>query len=167
MPLLAKQVAARPMVLRLSTAAELMTRDPLSFDRSTPIHKAAALLEFHNLDAAPVVDDLGRPIGVVSKRHCADWREYCLRASPHGFVSEDLDHTTVDEIMNPAIELVHADDASRDVIEKLSQERLRRAYVVNDDGQLVGVVSSFDVLRHLAASDGARRVMRAGAALLC
>ena len=67
---LATSIATRPMSLRLSTAAELMTASPLSFDTNTPIHKASALLKFHNLEAAPVVDEYGRPLGVVSSAAC-------------------------------------------------------------------------------------------------
>ena len=164
---LANSIATRPMSLRLSTAAELMTASPLSFDMNTPIHKASALLKFHNLEAAPVVDEYGRPIGVVSSAACADWQEFWVRSSPHGFVSENLDGTTVTEITNPAVEIVHEHDASRDVIEKLLQQRPRRTYVVNDEGELIGVVSTADVLRHLLASGVGRRPTGAGASLLC
>ena len=57
--------------------------------------------------------------------------------------------------------------AVRQVIEKLLHERLRRAYVVDDDGALMGVVSTADVLRHLLAGDVGRRPLGASASLLC
>src|SRR5687767_1100333 len=119
MTLLANSIATRPMVLRLSTAAELMTASPLSFDKNTPIHKASALLRFHNLEAAPVVDEYGRPEGVVTTAACADWQEFCVRSSPHGFISEDFDRTPVTEITSLAMEIVHEHDPGREVIEKL------------------------------------------------
>ena len=167
MTLLANSIATRPMALRLSTAAELMTASPLSFDKSTPIHKASALLKFHNLEAAPVVDENGRPQGVVTSAACGDWQEFCVRSSPHGFISEDFDRTTVAEITNRAVEIVHEHDQSREVIEKLLRQRLRRVYVVNDEGELIGVVSTADVLRHLLSASVGRRPMGAGASLLC
>ena len=167
MTLLANSIATRPMALRLSTAAELMTADPLSFDKSTPIHRAAALLKFHNLQAAPVVDESGRPLGVVTSVACTDWQEFCVRSSPHGFISEDFDRTTVAEITNTAVEIVHEHEESREVIAKLLRQRLRRVYVVNDEGELIGVVSTADVLRHLLAGGVGRRPRGAGASLLC
>ena len=167
MTLLANSIATRPMALRLSTAAELMTASPLSFDKNTPIHKASALLKFHGLEAAPVVDEYGRPEGVVTTAACADWQEFCVRSSPHGFISEDFDRTPVTEITNPAVEIVHEHDPGREVIEKLLQQRLRRVYVVNDEGELIGVVSTADVLRHLLANGVGRRPMGAGGSLLC
>lgn len=163
----AQFVATRPLVLRLSTAAELMTRDPLSFDMNTPVHKAAAILDFQDLESAPVVDAFGRPVGVVSKAMCADWQEFCVRSTPHGQLSASFDETTVDEIMVPLAETVREDEPVRDVIEKLLGQRPRRVYVVTAEGELVGVVSAADVLRRLLAGDRRRRPLGAGASLLC
>jgi CBS-domain-containing membrane protein len=167
MTLLATTIATRPMVLRLSTAAELMRNNPLSFDKNTPIHKASALLNFHSLEAAPVVDEHSRPEGVVTSAACADWQEFCVRSSLHGFISAEFDRTTVTEITNPTVEIVHEHEPSRDVIEKLLQQRLRRVYVVNDSGELIGVISTADVLRHLLADGISRRPMGAVGSLLC
>lgn len=164
---LASRFATRPMVLRLSTAAELMTRNPLTFKNQTRIQKAAALLDFNDLEAAPVVDDENRPIGLVTADACAAWREFCVRSSPHGFVSEDLDAATVDQIMSPVAEIVHEETPSRDVIQKLTWQRPRRAYVVDDDGKLVGVVSTADVLGHLLAGEPAARPFGACALGVC
>lgn len=164
--MLANIVATRPLVLRVSTAAELMRREPLSFDRTTPILKAAALLKYHNLHAAPVVSENMRLEGVVTKASCAAWREFCARSSPLGFASVNLDGTTVDEIMNPLVPTVLESDPGRHVIEKLVRERLRRIYVVNDEGQLTGVISMTGILRHLLVGDGGRRISRVDASVI-
>lgn len=175
MPTLANTFATRPMVLRLSTAAELMTRNPLTFENYTRIQKASALLDFNDLEAAAVVDEHDRPVGVVTKDACAAWNEFWARSAQRDFASEGgsgfekLDQATVDQIMSPVTEIVHEDDSSRHVIQKLLTQRPRRVYVVNDDGQLVGVVSTADVLGHLLASQsiGRPRGGGAGASLLC
>jgi CBS-domain-containing membrane protein len=163
MIMLAKLVATRPMALRLSTAAELMRREPLSFDRTTPVLKAAALLAEHDLDAAPVVSATRRLQGIVTKASCAAWQEFCARSSPLGFASVDLDATTVEEIMSPLVATVLESDSFRLVIDKLAEERLRRVYVVDDEGRLAGVVSTSEVLRRLLAGGSRRRVFRADA----
>lgn len=145
------QVAARKraLVLRAKTAAELMTRDPLTFGRNTPIHQAAALLDLYELEAAPVVDPDNRPKGVVTRTKCADWQDFCARSFPKRFVSNALDRTPVAEIMRATIEVVRDRDSARAVIEKIFKKRLSRVYVICDEGALVGVVSKSDVLRHL------------------
>jgi CBS domain-containing protein len=129
-----------------------MTRNPLWFDERVPIYKASALLDFNRLEAAPVVDTNIRPIGVVTRAACADWQEFCVRSSSQDFVGQDSDQTTVDEISNPAVATVHAHDSVRHVIEKLLHPGRSRVYVLNDDGELIGVVSRTDVLRRLLAT---------------
>jgi CBS domain-containing protein len=158
MTTLANAVAMRPMVLRLSTAAELMTRNPLSLDKSLPISAAIALLDSTGLAEAPMVDELNRPEGVVARAACTDWQEFGVRSSPYGVTSEGLDQTTIAQIANPIIKTVHSDDHFREVIEKLLRSRLRRVYVVNDAEELIGVVSITDVLRHLLVGDDGQRV---------
>ncbi len=159
--------APRPMVLRLSTAAELMTPSPLSFDKNMPIPKAMALLKLHELDAAPVIDEAGRLAGVVTAAACAAWEEFSLRSLPRGMVPEDLDRTAVFEIASPAVESVRHSATTREVIDRLVQRRARRIYVLDDRNELVGVVSMSDVLRQLSGSSDTWRVSRAGATHLC
>jgi len=163
----AYQTAPRPMVLRLSTAAELMTPNPLSFDKNMPIQRAIALLKVYELDAAPVIDESGRLVGVVTAAACAAWEEFSLRSSPHGLVPEDLDWTAVFEIASPVVESVREGATTREVIDTLIHRGTRRVYVVNDRDELVGVVSTSDVLGHLAEGVGRGRVSRVGAAHLC
>jgi CBS domain-containing protein len=139
-----------------------MTRNPLSFDKSMPIHAAIALLDSNGLAEAPVVDEFTRPEGVITRAACVDWQEFCLRSSPYGFTSEGFDQTTIAEIANPVIKTVHSDDATRKVIEKLLRSRQRRVYVVNDAEELIGVVSITDVLRHLLADTNDQTVEFAG-----
>src|SRR5687768_11166060 len=129
MTTLSQSFATRPMVLRLSTAAELMTRNPLSFGKSMPIYAAAALLDSCGLAAAPIVDEFARPEGLVTRAACDDWREFCVRSATRGFTSEGFDLATVDEIATPVVETVHSDESTREVIDKLLQNPLRRVYV--------------------------------------
>jgi CBS domain-containing protein len=45
---------------------------------------------------------------------------------------------------------VHADTPAGKVVDKLLALNVRRLFVVDDEGVLVGVISAFDVLRVLA-----------------
>ena len=159
--------ATRPMMLRLSTAAELMTPNPLSFNRGDSLQKVAALLSFHELDAAPVTDEAGCLLGLVSAEACAAWEEYSRRNSPHGFSAVDLEETDISEIVNPIVETVRDDASSQEVMEKLGQRKARRVYVVTAAKELVGVISMTDLLGFLRNGSGPKRVQRAAAALLC
>lgn len=160
----AYQVAPRPMMLRSFAVAELMTPRPLAFERQMPVSKAAALLKFNQLDAAPVVDERHRLMGVVTAASCAAWDAFSRKSSPHGFVAEDLDLTPVGEIATAVVETVRDDASTHDVIDRLAERRARRIYVVNDRQELVGVVSMTDLIRHLAERDADALVANAGLA---
>jgi CBS-domain-containing membrane protein len=151
------------MVLRSFAVAELMTPNPLAFESQMPIHKAAALLQFNGLDAAPVVDERGRLVGVVTSAGCAAWEEFSLRSAPRGFVQEDL--TPVREITSPVVESVREAAAADEVMDRFAERRTRRIYVVNEQRELVGVFSVADLIRHLSERCECRPVSRAGAAL--
>jgi CBS-domain-containing membrane protein len=153
----ASSIAKRPMMLRLSTAAELMTSDPLSFDKNMPIPKAGALLKLHSLDAAPMTDEFRRLVGVVTASACDAWAEFTLRSSPQRFVQQMHDRTPVAEIANPVVESVRRNTAGQEVVDRLVQRRARRIYVVNDWNELIGVISMSDVLRHLTEAGYSRR----------
>src|ERR1051326_2770533 len=49
------------------TAAEVMTPDPLTLDPDTTVHEAAAILSEHRISGAPVVNDRGMIVGIVSE----------------------------------------------------------------------------------------------------
>jgi CBS-domain-containing membrane protein len=151
------------MVLRVSLAAELMTANPLSLDKSTPIPRAAELLADHDLEAAPVVDEQRRLVGVVTAAACAAWAEFCVRSAPRGAPRQVPDATPVDIIATATTEIVRDDATCGEVVQRLARRRVRRLYVLNCEDELVGVVSRSDVLRHLLADQTNRRMPPAGA----
>jgi CBS domain-containing protein len=140
-----------------------MTPNPLTFDKSLSIDAAGALLDSCRLTAAPIVDEFGRPEGLITRSACADWQEFCVRSGKRGRMAEGFDLATVVEIATPLIETVHSDESTREVIDKLLHNPLRRVYVVNDAGRLIGVVSITDVLRHLQADYIGTQIACAGA----
>ena len=144
-----------------------MTPNPLAFEKQMPIQKAAGLLQFNGLDAAPVIDERGRLVGVVTSASCVAWEEFSLRSYPHGFAREDCGLTPVWEISSPVVESIREDQPTDEVIDRLAERRARRIYVVNNRRELVGVVSMADLIRHLRERADGQPVSRAGAALLC
>src|SRR5260370_36383798 len=54
------------LALRAETAADLMSMNPISVRRDAGVREAIALLTDRDITAAPVIDDNGRPVGVIS-----------------------------------------------------------------------------------------------------
>jgi CBS domain-containing protein len=157
------------LTLRAKTAADLMTRDPLSVREGATLREAVAFLTDHGFSAAPVIDKAGRAVGVLSQsdivihdretvRYVPEAPEYYSRTELRaytgeglgaGFQVEEVDPTRVRDVMTQVVFSVAPETPARAVVENMLQLAVHRLFVIDRDGVLVGVVSAFDVLRHL------------------
>src|SRR5437660_210221 len=64
MPVVTKPVR---IVLHPRSAAEMMSPNPMSIQAETTVAEAVAVLTDRGYCAAPVIDEAGRPIGVLSR----------------------------------------------------------------------------------------------------
>jgi CBS domain-containing protein len=166
-PFYARIVA--PLTLHAETAEELMTPNPLSLYRDATIHEAATFLVNREISAAPVIDEAGRPVGVLSRadivRYEGERVEHAVPVSEFeehgelllssgerlksGFQVEVAEQTLVRDIMTPVIISVVPTTPVLEVVAKLVAMKLHRLFVVDEAGVLVGVISTFDILRNL------------------
>src|SRR6188768_2744522 len=56
-----------------ATADMVMTPNPKSINRHATVRETAEILHEHGIHIAPVIDDAGRPIGVVSRTDLLDY----------------------------------------------------------------------------------------------
>ncbi len=156
----------------LLRAKDLMTHNPVSIRRDASIREALELLTDRGFGAAPVIDDAGRPVGVLSRtdiliherehvrhtcpaddgsgmRDATEWDLFPEPSLPEGFSVEVTDPTSVGEIMTPAIFTVPLDASVAEVVHRMLELRVHHLFVVDRDLSLVGVVSPLDVLGHL------------------
>lgn len=164
-----KVEGARRTILWANTAADLMMQNPVSISADAPIKEAVALFADKGFSAAPVIDKAGRPIGVVSQAdivvHDRETVEYVSvkpqvyertppatsagETLPKGFQIENVDRTCVRDIMTPAVFSVGPHTPVMKVIEEMLALQVHRLFAIGKDGVLVGVISTFDILRHL------------------
>lgn len=130
--------AARSLTSRARTAADLMTANPVSIHQMSTVREAAALLTTRGISAAPVIDDAGRPVGVVSRS------DLLLR-----YQASAKDGAAVHSVMTPAVFSIGPDAPAAEAVEMMVGLRVRRIFVVDDSDVLIGVVSALDVLRSL------------------
>lgn len=158
MTTLSGPISLRPKRLRGNCVAELMTVRPLAFEERLPIPTALALLQLGGFEAAPVVAEDGRLVGVVNHESFTAWKEFSLRSSRHGSVWAELDLTPVWLISSPAVESIRDDATVREVMHRLFRGCARRIYVIDRVGKLVGVVSLTDLFRGLLEYDHPEKV---------
>ncbi|MBN9522697.1 CBS domain-containing protein [bacterium] len=116
---------------------DLMTPNPASVRHGIPVREAAAFLAGRGVGAALVVNDAGRPVGVISQSDV-------LLA-----VEAGVDGAPVREVMSPAVIAVEPDADALQAAVVMIRCMVRRVFVVDEDGTPVGVVSTTDLLRTL------------------
>jgi CBS domain-containing protein len=139
-------VAAARMVLPEKKAAEMMTPSPVSIRQDATVTEAVELLTRREISGAPVIDEAGRPVGVVSR---GDILVHDRVASDSG--NADRGETRVRDIMTPVVFCVSPDAPASRVVREMTDLKVHRLFVVDDLGTLVGVITGLDVLRHLTA----------------
>lgn len=118
-------------------SASLVTFTP-EMEVLDAIHK---LLE-NGISGAPVVDEHGNLVGILSEKDC-------LKVALHAGYHEVMGGR-VSEYMSPNVTTIDAEASIIDVAEKFINEEFRR-YPVVADNRLVGQISRRDVLKALEA----------------
>ncbi len=142
--------------MRKHTVAEVMTRDVVTVRASTGYKEIVETLAKHSVSAVPVVNEAGRVLGVVSeadllyKTEYADqpypssrlWERKRVRAA-RGKAAAD---TAEDLMTTPAVWIGPRDKVGM-AARLMDAEAVKRLPVVDEHGQLVGIVSRADLLR--------------------
>jgi CBS domain-containing protein len=152
------------VVLQARTAAELMTPNPQSLREDVTLKEAIAFLVDRNISGAPVIDEAGRPVGVLTQSdvlvHDREESEHVAppeaefgtplpRSWWEEFQIERVDTTPVRDLMTPAVFCVSLDTLAWTVIEQMRELNVHRLFVVDDDGVMVGVITAMDIVRQL------------------
>jgi len=154
------------LTLRAETAADLMVANPVSIREDASVAEAVALFATRGFGAAPVIDDAGWPVGVISHSDVivhdharkvwgppsVDYfrSDEPTSAQPRATVPDNTAAPPcVRDLMTPAVFSVSADTPAARVVREMLGLRVHRLFVVDDNGVLVGVISALDILRRL------------------
>lgn len=150
--------------------SEVMTADVICVSPDLAVEALTAMFLERNISGAPVVDETGRPIGVVSKTDLVREQQdagadqeterllirrqgYEVELGP-GFHAERIARATVGEIMMPiAFTLPETASVSR-AAALMALEGVHRLPVISEEGKVVGILSAMDILRWLAETEG-------------
>lgn len=137
----ASKVAARGVV------GELLSSRSFCLDCELPVAEGAALLERHDVAAAPVVDDHHVLVGVVSTQTLmhAELEE----ERQHGFRALSSP-SEVEDVMVTPVTSFREDLPIAQAALLMSERGLRSVPVVDARGEVVGVLDAMDLVRYLA-----------------
>lgn len=145
---------------KLQLASQIMTR-PVETVRTTDfLSDVAALFTEKNIGAAAVIDRQGSYVGVITKtdmvRHSeqTDQNKTAVKSfedsangngGPSGF--HIIDEETVERWMTPVIFSMKPDTPVIQIARRMIKYGIHHIFVRDRSGELVGIVSSFDLLR--------------------
>ncbi|GAA0319629.1 CBS domain-containing protein [Actinoallomurus spadix] len=133
---------------------EVMTAPVVAVPRDWTVRQAIRLLYEMNITAAPVVDEEGRMVGIVSEMDLlrgqfeADPRAYLRLAAP----PEAPPPAGVEEVMTPNVRTARETDDVLGLVEVMITTGVKSVPVVRDT-TVVGIVSRRDLMGMLAHGD--------------
>lgn len=133
-------------------AREIMTKRPKCVTPDTPLREAARLMKEQDVGVLPVVDRAGsdRLVGIVTDRDIA------IRHVAEG---HDSSSCPVREAMTSNVRTAREDDDIDHVMDLMGKEQVRRIPVVDERGDLVGIVAQADIVRDARDEKKAERTI--------
>ncbi|MEU7059141.1 CBS domain-containing protein [Streptomyces sp. NPDC046197] len=146
------------------TVDELMTRGVVRARPDTPFKELVRLLEENDVTAVPVVDELDRPMGVVSEadllRKSADQADPSGRISvPHleAWERAKAEGSRAEELMSAPAVCARPEWTVVEAARLMETQHVKRLPVVDEADRLLGIVSRGDLLRVFLRRDEAIR----------
>ena len=143
------------------TAGDVMTREVITVKRETTIRDLAELFARHRISSAPVVDDSGAMIGIVTETDLVeqdkslhiptvisifDWVIYLESDKKFEKELKKMTGQTVGDIYTGEVVQVSPSTPVSDVANLISSRKVNSIPVV-DGNRLVGIVARIDLIR--------------------
>lgn len=141
--------------------ADVMSNGVVQVDRAASMDRAAGMMREAGVSSAPVVDDQGRCVGVLSasdflRRECSDATSYFTgeavksRMTPDTPLSiEPNSRCDVGRYMSGGVQSISPECPLLQAAQVMVSAHVHRLPVLDDGGRPVGVVSSMDVVSAL------------------
>ena len=122
----------------MPTVSNYMVTDPVTLSPGMSVHTARHLLVAHEISGAPVLDERGSLVGILTER---DIIGAVFRASYHHDPG-----SRVADCMTREVETIEAETDVEEAAELFLKSRFRRFPVLSQT-RMVGMISRRDVLR--------------------
>lgn len=117
---------------------DVMTKNVMTIESSTPAKKAAELMERHDIGCLIVMNE-GKPVGIVTER---DMLKRVL------LQFRDPRITRVSDIMSTPLIASNPETELREALRLMNERRIKKLPIVQD-GLLIGLLTLTDVVRSI------------------
>lgn len=158
-------MASKAVSTATKAVGEMMTAPPLTATPDMPLKDAVQLLATHRISGLPVVDEAGEAVGEISETDLmwqvsgASLPAYVMLLDSVVYLTNPARYSqelhkalgqTVADVMSHKVTLIQADDDLQRAAQLMHDKQIRRLLVVNDDRQVIGILTRGDIVRELA-----------------
>ena len=137
-----------PTIADLVPVRRIMTREVVCAREDLDLGTLMDLMIRRHIGCVPIVDERGRPIGMVTKFDAVEQRVAAPAAGGKA-------PATAGDLMMPLALALDEHATVGDAAAMMAIEDVHHVVIVADSGALVGVVSTMDIVRWLTANDSA------------
>ncbi|MDJ0622771.1 MAG: CBS and ACT domain-containing protein [Desulfocapsaceae bacterium] len=128
--------------------SETMATDLITVRPDTTLKEAKGLMQEKNIRHLPVVDEVGKLLGIVTDRDMRD-------AQPSSLLDEETYARTYERVMEHRVEEIMSKEpltisgfyTLQDTLLVMGKKKVGALPVINEDGMLEGIMSTRDLLR--------------------
>ena len=126
---------------------DVMTPNPYTIDPDRTVLEALLMMYDHDIRRLPVIEK-GKLIGIISDRDIKQTMGRPSLSDKQRSGESDELRFAVRDVMTHNLITVRQDDDLKEAIELIVENKISGLPVVDRDGNLVGVVSTIDLLRY-------------------
>jgi len=120
---------------KFKVVSEAMSSSPLIVALDTSLFEVAAAMRERKCDYAIVLEGGAHPVGVVTERDIAHW---CAQ--------KEVCDATIDQLLHRDFRIIHKEIPLQEAAALMEEHGIHQLIVVNETGNLVGLLSRHDVL---------------------
>lgn len=139
-----------PTISDLVPVRQIMSREVICAREDLEIGALLDLMVARHIGCVPVVDERGRPIGMVTKFDVVEQLLATRTPDPDG---EPPPAATVGEVMMPLAITLDEHATIAHAAAMMSVEDVHHVPIVAGGGPLIGIISAMDIVRWLASND--------------
>ena len=156
-----EQVTMTPNREKIGEKAEdIMSTDVVTVKPKDSLHLASRTLSEHNTSGAPVVDDIGRIVGIISEHDIVSYlstfddselemdKPSNMPRLAHIYLQASV--KPVEDIMTTGVITAQQETTIEDLAKLMTDNNINRVPIVVK-GKLIGMVSRIDILHNIAA----------------
>ena len=132
-------------ILTKTLAKDVMTQTVISVPPSMSVRQLAQIFLEREITGAPVVEEGGKVVGFVSQ---TDIVEFELYLQSDNSIESRMEETGgyVQDIMAPVESFARETDSLATILDKMCSEKIHRLIVLDEQGNLAGIVTTMDVM---------------------